>query len=269
MKRFIAVVASLAFCMQMVSFAASTKGTDVTGKVVGSDVTATNSVTTPTVIADRVTATVGVTTPMLTVTSSTNVVVNGSVTGSDVGATYGVTGASLAVSGASVLHAISGTTASLTTITGTSLATGSGAISGGDITATYSLNGATLNVSGVATFTAAPVLSAGKIGFVDSQGNANYTCIITTVMPSQSGGIGLTLADGKAGFFDVTIGTYSVFGSFTTGAAVTLTTASSASVSTTANNAATINAYDGGTVVYIENKSGSTLTARIRYTYVN
>ncbi|MFA5037771.1 MAG: hypothetical protein WC479_11425, partial [Candidatus Izemoplasmatales bacterium] len=81
--------------------------------------------------------------------------------------------------------------------------------------------------------------------------------------------IDLTPATGKRGAFEIVVGTTSVFGSFGTDAVVTLTTSSGAAVSTTDNNVGTINVFDNGSVVAVENGFAQTNTAYIKYWYVN
>lgn len=109
--------------------------------------------------------------------------------------------------------------------------------------------------------------SSGKYGYTSSAGNTLYTVILATTMAGDSS-VDLTLADGKAGMFEIIIGTTAAWGSFTSAAAVTLTTASG-TTSTTASTPASINISDGGSVVRVTNKAFASAVAYIRYWYIN
>lgn len=111
------------------------------------------------------------------------------------------------------------------------------------------------------------VSGSGKLGYYGADTNKYYHVLISTELADAEE---YTLvSDAKAGAFEVHMGTFSAFGTHTTAAAVTLTTSSSANTSTTNNNAATLNVYDGGTSVIVENKSGSTLQTWIEYWWQN
>lgn len=75
-------------------------------------------------------------------------------------------------------------------------------------------------------------------------------------------------ANGKAGSFDIKIGTYTATGTFSSAAVVSLGY-SSPDVTITNDTDSRVNIYDGGTSIIIENQSGSTATAFIEILYIN
>ncbi len=111
------------------------------------------------------------------------------------------------------------------------------------------------------------LLSGGKIGSVDAQGNTNYEQVASSTL-AVGFAYNLTPADGKAGSFIVIMGTHTAFGSFTTAGAVTLGSASTADCLTT-DTSGKLSIYDGGTVVAIKNNTNAAQAATIRYNYVN
>lgn len=134
--KLITIVSSLAFVLQTACFAASTTGSDVTGKVIGSDVTATSSITTPALVANTIVAATGMTTPMLSVTSSTNVVVNGYITaGSSVTAGTQLGGATLITTGAATIGGVISAGSGVTAITNSTGNLLPAAIANGTVTA--------------------------------------------------------------------------------------------------------------------------------------
>ena len=63
--------------------------------------------------------------------------------------------------------------------------------------------------------------------------------------------------DGKAGWFEIYMGTHNVSGVFTTVAVVTLSASSTSKSSTSDNNSDTLNVFDAGTTIKIENQTYS------------
>jgi hypothetical protein len=129
----------------------------------------------------------------------------------------------------------------------------------------------TYNIA-VSTEVSAPVFKSttGKYSATTAVGQTSYTVYLATVIPNTNS-FPLTLADGKAGWFDVMAGTYCIKGTFTTAAVVSLSTGCcSTDTSATDNNALTVNAYDGGSIVYIENQSNLTAspTFHVRYGWI-
>lgn len=160
-------------------------------------------------------------------------------------ATYGINAASVTITGATTGLRITG--AAGATVTGAS-----------GITSTYNVN--------AATFTATSWIKSPKVIYNTSP-NLNSVVVISTSLIT-TGEYTVSQADGKAGFFEVFMGTYSACGVFTTAAIVTMSTQASAATSTTNNNADTLNVYDGGTSIVVENGSGTTRTVYIRVTFV-
>lgn len=91
---------------------------------------------------------------------------------------------------------------------------------------------------------------------VTANGQTVYTVIIATAL-ADTNEYEVTEMDGKAGWFEIYMGTHNVSGVFTTAASVTLSASSTASSSTSDNNAGTLNVFDAGTTIKIENQTAT------------
>lgn len=183
------------------------------------------------------------------------------VTGAEgINVTYGITAGTAVISGE--ITALSAGITDITVVNGTA----------DDVNVAYGIVAATATFNTGLTATA---ISAGsivttgqEIGLTDAMGNTVYSLIVSTVLANTEE-LSLTAADGKAGGFDIIMGTHTARGSFTAAGVVTLTSDGSGDATTTNDNTETLNVYDGGTVVVVENGASPTYTAYIRYWYVN
>ena len=120
-----------------------------------------------------------------------------------------------------------------------------------------------VKVVGTSTFTA----TLGQYGYTTDRGETMYF-VLTSTSLADTEKYTLWKSSQKAGGFDVLMGSYGVRGVFTTAAAVTLDSTSSTFSGTTAGADIKLNVFDQGAVVQVENQSGTTQTAYIRYWYV-
>jgi hypothetical protein len=122
--------------------------------------------------------------------------------------------------------------------------------------------------AGSAATASAVVASSGVVSLIDSGMNTlSYGMLYASLTMGSTAY--LTKADGKAGAFEISIGTFSASGSFSTTAAISLSSNNSGMVSSTAGALNSLIIFDGGTVVGIENETGATIAPIIRYWYKN
>jgi len=184
-------------------------------------------------------------------------------------ATYGLAGGSLTVTNQALIGGTLGVTGAITasqTITetygiATATVVASAAITAEQLTST---DDATITDE-LTTYRL--VVSSGRVNYTDASGNGKtqQDIIISTAIAVNQEYSLQYVTDGKAGAFEVIAGTYTAHGSFATDGTVTLGTGQySPSVSTTKDNVDTLNIYDGGTYICIENLGKAALQTFIR-----
>lgn len=99
------------------------------------------------------------------------------------------------------------------------------------------------------------ILGTNKFS-VTANGQTVYTVTIATAL-AVTNEYEVTEMDGKAGWFEIYMGTHNVSGVFASDATVTLSASSTAKSSTSDDNSDTLNVFDAGTTIKIENQTYS------------